>query len=294
MGGFWHPHPSGVLMSGNDSNLYGYTPSKEAGYAFVVLFGITTLLHVFQAIKSKAWWLFPTAIIAGVAEVVGWTARILSGANPLEFNPYIIQTTVLVLAPTPFVAALFIGLGRIVSHVGPQYSRLTPQWYSRIFLTADIASLAIQGAGGGIAATATTDPNAVRKGSDIIIVGLGVQLFSLSVFCCLMAEFVWRRSNERPYHKEATQGHPIDRNVKHLLGGITLGSFFIYVRSIYRIIEFASGFAGTIAHTQWLFIVFDGVMITLGMFTLNVFHPGHLLKKNRESDYEMTKSAVSV
>ncbi|KAH9944345.1 RTA1 like protein [Epithele typhae] len=287
---FNHARLITLAVGDNTTNLYGYTPSKESGLAFVVLFGITTLLHTFQATRAKAWWLFPTAVIAGAAEVVGWAARIQSASNPFSFHPYIIQITVLVLAPTPFVAALFIGLRRIVTHVGPQYSRLTPRWYSRIFLSVDILCLLITGGGGGLAATGPTNPSAVKTGSDIILVGLGIQIFSLTVFCTLMAEFVWRRANERPYHKEVTRGFPMDRNVKFLLAGITLSTFFIYVRSIYRIIEFAGGFNGKIAHTEWLFIVFDGVMITLGMFTLNVFHPGRLLKKSEEGDYELTKT----
>lgn len=70
------------------------------------------------------------------------------------------------------------------------------------------------------------------------------------------------------------------------------------LRSVYRVIEFADGFNGSIAHTQVLFSksilysvhaircssqrvpdVFDGAMVTLAMYTLNAFHPGVLLKK---------------
>ena len=36
------------------------------------------------------------------------------------------RTSILVLAPTPLVAALFIGFGRIVTRTGSQYSRLKP------------------------------------------------------------------------------------------------------------------------------------------------------------------------
>ena len=102
-----------------------------------------TVSHCIQAIRSRAWWIFPTVVIAGAAEVAGWAARLISSNDPSSMTPFIIQcvfqsspfvrlmftvfrTTVLVLAPTPFVAALFVGFGRISARVGPQYSRLSP------------------------------------------------------------------------------------------------------------------------------------------------------------------------
>jgi hypothetical protein len=74
-------------------------------------------------------------------------------------------------------------------------------------------------------------------------------------------------------------------------------------RTIYRVIEFADGWNGKVNSTQWLFskswssfaapspalgvvqkyklmthaAVFDGIMITLAMYTLNIFHPGIFL-----------------
>ncbi len=74
-------------------------------------------------------------------------------------------------------------------------------------------------------------------------------------------------------------------------------------RTVYRVIEFVDGWNGKINTTQWYFgkwpfvtlalaarnpnqiftaVVFDGIMITLAMLTLNAFHPGIFL---RESDY---------
>ena len=67
-------------------------------------------------------------------------------------------------------------------------------------------------------------------------------------------------------------------------------------RSVYRLVELSDGWNGRIIETQWLFgmlsirselaaswakrariDVFDGTMIALAMFTLNIFHPGWLL-----------------
>lgn len=99
---------SGADITSN-TNLYGYTPSRGAGFVFVILFIATTrkfsclnisgplfnnvrvVLHVFQAGRSRAWWLFPTLVIAGVAEVVGWVARTKSSYDATARLGYIIQ-----------------------------------------------------------------------------------------------------------------------------------------------------------------------------------------------------------
>lgn len=81
-------------------------------------------------------------------------------------------------------------------------------------------------------------------------------------------------------------------------------------RSVYRVIEFANGSNGPIIHTQVLFSechrkadlegdsptelcavdVFDGAMITLGMFALNFMHPGMLLKSTAaDAGFELTE-----
>ncbi|KAI0651898.1 RTA1-domain-containing protein [Trametes meyenii] len=281
-------------MSTSDSaaadhtNLYGYNPTKSVCIIFVILYVVSTLVHIWQATRSRAWWLLPTVVLAGLAEVVGWVARTKSSYDPTVRMPYIIQTSILVLAPTPFVAALFIGFGRIASRLGDEYSRLSPRLYSRIFLTCDILSLFIQGGGGGMAATATSDPDKVRLGSNIILGGLIIQLISMTCFCYLMGEYAWRRAADRPFRKrDVTSGTPshrvMDHSMKMLIVGICISTVLIYIRSVYRTIEFANGFDGPIAHTQVLFNVFDGMMVTLAMYTLNFMNPGTLLKATANS-----------
>ncbi|KAI0361569.1 RTA1-domain-containing protein [Trametes cingulata] len=275
-------------------NLYGYTPTKSVCIIFVLLFCVSTLLHIWQSIRSRAWWLLPTVALAGAAEIVGWVARTISSNDPTVRMPYIIQVSILVLAPTPFVAALFIGFGRVSDRLGAEYSRLRPSLYSKIFLTCDITSLLIQGGGGGIAATSTTDPSKVRLGSNIILGGLFIQIIAMSIFVACMCEYAYRRAVDRPFRKPAMMSYreagtpavhrTLTRPMKMLIAGICLATGFIYIRSVYRIIEFINGFDGPIAHNQTLFELFDGMLVTLAMYTLNFMHPGQLLKATAEPE----------
>ncbi|CDO71602.1 hypothetical protein BN946_scf184911.g72 [Trametes cinnabarina] len=154
--------------------------------------------------------------------------------------PYIIQVSILVLAPTPLVAALFIGFGRITARLGAQYSRLSPKLYY-----------------------------AYRRGKDR----------------------PFRKPDAAVYTEAASPSirHPLDRSMKMLIAGVLISTVLIYIRSVYRIIEFIDGFNGTIAHTQVLFDVFDGMLVTLAMYTLNAMHPGILLSATvAEGAYALT------
>ena len=81
----------------------------------------------------------------------------------------------------------------------------------------------------------------------------------MSFFCYLMAEYAWRRSNDRPFHKsdhiegQYRRSQPLDRNMKMLILGIIIPTVAVYLRSVYRIAEFIDGFNGSIAHNQATF-----------------------------------------
>ncbi len=49
------------------------------------------MLHVAQAIWTRLWFMFPTAVLANVAEILGWAARLWSAKNPSLVNPYLMQ-----------------------------------------------------------------------------------------------------------------------------------------------------------------------------------------------------------
>lgn len=55
----------------NDSTyiLYNYDPSAVAAIIFVVLFGLTTLVHIFQMIRSRSWFFIPF-IIGGICKYI--------------------------------------------------------------------------------------------------------------------------------------------------------------------------------------------------------------------------------
>ena len=58
----------------------------------------------------------------------------------------------------------------------------------------------------------------------------------MSIFCCFMAEYAWRRYNDRPFHKVAFDENAergiFDRHMKLLIAGICLSTMVIYIRCV--------------------------------------------------------------
>lgn len=57
-------------------------------------------VHVVQATRFRLWWLFPTAVICGVTETIGWSGRLWSSQRPYLRLPFLMQY-VLVVVPRP-------------------------------------------------------------------------------------------------------------------------------------------------------------------------------------------------
>ena len=99
---------------------YQYEPSLPAAALFSALFGLATLLHIFQMIRARTWFMIPF-VIGALFEAGGYAARAVSAnqnPGPYTQNPYIVQTLLLLVAPTLFAASIYMELGRIVIMTG--------------------------------------------------------------------------------------------------------------------------------------------------------------------------------
>jgi hypothetical protein len=55
------------------------------------LLTVIIVIHTIQALYYRAWWFFPTTVIAGIAEVVGWSGRLRSSFDPIALTPFLVQ-----------------------------------------------------------------------------------------------------------------------------------------------------------------------------------------------------------
>ncbi|PFH46581.1 hypothetical protein AMATHDRAFT_69545 [Amanita thiersii Skay4041] len=269
---------------------YGYVPTRSIAILFVVLFSISTVVHIAQSLKFRQWWLLPTLCLAGAGEILGWSGRLWSSINPPNGDAFLTQICATILAPTPMVAANFVILGHIISRLGTAYSRLTAKWYIIVFCSFDVIALIIQGTGGGLASTASSDEDS-KTGGNIMLGGIVFQLVSITVYVMLGAEYFFRYLNDKPIrvdelkvYEGGTKGLTLRLRVMVL--GLALSSLFLYIRAVYRTIELANGWNGKVITTEVYFNIFDGAMIVLAMYTMNIVHPGVFLAPE-ECDIEL-------
>ncbi|KAJ7171191.1 RTA1-like protein [Mycena filopes] len=268
-----------MTLPDDSQNSYGYTPSEAAGIVFIVLFGISTLTHAAQATYYKMWWLLPTACLCGVGELVGWSGRLWSSFNPFADDPFMMEITTTIIAPTPLIAVSFILLSRIVERLGVEYSFISARWYSIVFVSCDIVALVVQGAGGGLAASADTTSGSAM-GANIMLGGIVFQFVAIIAYTACAVTFLRRYSLDRPTHARAPLGArkaPLTADLRTMIAALSFSTLVLFIRSIYRIIELSGGWNGPVIQTEVYFIVLDGGMVSLASYTLNIFHPGRLL-----------------
>jgi hypothetical protein len=276
----------------SDDSQYNYVPTEYVCAIFVALYGLSTVIHLGQAIRFRMRWLLPTAVLAGVAEVLGWSARLWSSQNPSLSTPFTIQISCTIIAPTPLVAANFVILGMIIDRIGDHYSRLTTKQYIITFCSFDIISLIIQAVGGGKASTATTRKGA-NLGGHIMLAGIVFQLVSLIIYAICAAEFFLRYLKDKPI-REPLKGKPrelMDTRMKIMIRALVFSTTCLFIRAVYRTIELSNGWNGRIISTQVYFNVLDGAMVTLAIYTLNFAHPGILLRDSYKPDEKLLSSS---
>ncbi|KZT38831.1 RTA1-domain-containing protein [Sistotremastrum suecicum HHB10207 ss-3] len=283
--------------------LYGYVPTEWICIVFLVFFGLSTtpVVHFIEAAYFGMWWLLPTACLGGISEILGWAARFWSSRNPQNLNPYIMQITTTIIAPTPLIAANFVILGRMIEQLGPEYNRIGPHMYTIIFCSADVIALVVQAVGGASASFAAENNKDASKGGHIMLGGIVFQLASIIMYTALAAEFLIRYFNDKPLRghryldreKQAdiglslsssssyNGGHKRHRSMPAKMRWVFIGLGFsttcVFIRSVYRTIELQNGWAGRIIQTQRYFNLLDGMMIVFAMICLNILHPGYLL-----------------
>jgi hypothetical protein len=56
----------------------------------VIAHSMHEVVHAAQATKYRMWWLLPTAVLAGIGEVVGWSGRYWS-TRDMEADGFLMQ-----------------------------------------------------------------------------------------------------------------------------------------------------------------------------------------------------------
>ncbi|KAM0558038.1 hypothetical protein ACHAPJ_005205 [Fusarium lateritium] len=268
-------------------NYYRYEPSLPAAIIFIVIFGISSVLHLFQIMKTKTWFFLPF-LVGSLFESIGFIGRAIGAEESPDytFGPYVLQTLLLLLGPTCYAASIYMILGRLIRRSkGEQFSLIKPSWLTKFFLLGDIISIALQGIGGGKVVNADT-PDDRKTAENIIIGGLTVQILFFGLFIAVTGLFHFRfikNSITRP----SNPGF----NWQRFLVVIYVASVLILIRSLFRMIEYIEGHDGELQSKEVYIYVFDAVPMAIASIGFNIFHPSKYLngskKATEDSDSEI-------
>jgi hypothetical protein len=195
--------------------------------------------------------------------------------NPYDSIGFQIQICCLIISPAFVSAGIYLTLKHVVINFGTAWSRLPPVWYTRIFITGDIFSLILQGAGGGIAATADSGSNLQDIGTNLMIAGVVLQVVLLTGFGALLTEYTLRTYKRRDQLSAEAMTLFHKRSFRCFVSALIVAYMGILIRCVYRIPELSGGWRSEIMRNEPEFIILEGVMIVISVLGLTVFHPGY-------------------
>jgi len=279
-------------MARDEENVYyEYDPSVAAAAIFAALFGISAVVHTVQAVRKRAAFMTPF-IIGAFFEAVGYIARSLSAKDTTARAPFIVQILLPLLAPALFAASIYMVLGRIILLTdGEKYSLVRRTWLTKIFVTSDVLTFLLQCGGGAIMAGNQTDPDKIKLGQNIILVGLFAQLVIFCLFILVAILFQLRGKA----HLQTVDSRITWR--KHLYV-LYATSGLILVRSIFRIVEYIMGDGSYLMRYEVFGYVFDAALMLIVMVIVNAVHPGDIAPLLKEklrggNGFELSESLES-
>lgn len=257
-----------------EGTAYGYYPSLPANGFFLgffaLFFGFNTVFGAYYGT-----WAYTVAMCAACAtEAIGYVGRIMLHHNPWSNTGFIMQITCIIIGPAFNSAAMYLTLKYLCLRFGPQWSRIQPRLYTWIFISGDLISLILQGAGGGMAASANGDETKTKKGNNIAMAGIAWQVFTLATFGLTVLDFVYRRAKAVTPLSPAASLVARSLSFRLFATATVFAWITIFIRCIYRIIEFAGGWRNSIMQNETDFIILEGAMIVAATFCQTIFHPG--------------------
>ncbi|KAJ5150884.1 RTA1 domain protein [Penicillium canariense] len=267
----------------SDENIYSYSPSLPASVLFTILYFFPFIYHLYVTVfapcrgrYNRAGHFIPL-LIGAFLEVIGYAVRSASVEEPSSIPLYAVSATLIVIAPVFVCASLYLLMDRLIWTRSDDQAREKPAsfrfvlrrpWLPRIFVTLDILSCLTQASGSSIASAGDWEGSEKDTGTGVLIGGLALQVATFAAFLLFVGSF----------HLKAKRGGVvIDDGVRQLLRGIYISGFFILVRCVYRMIEFALGIDAYFFNHEWALYVLEAVPMLIAISVLGWYHPARFL-----------------
>lgn len=214
-----------------------------------------------------------------VVEIAGYVCRFLAHGNASNLVLFVIQTLAILVAPALFAASIYMVLGRLIVllHAEAQ-SPIRPGWLTKIFVGGDVLSFLIQ-----VIGSSNLSKN-FSLAKTIILLGLAIQIMFFGVFV-VVAFVVDRRLSRAPTHTaQRLDAQNTRLGWRGVLRVIYIASAMIFVRSIFRLVEFCGDSDSPMMKTEAYLYVCDSTLMFGVLAILIYYHPGNYIPSRKDFD----------
>ncbi|KAJ7243549.1 RTA1 domain-containing protein [Mycena rebaudengoi] len=267
------PDKNGYVPPGTCHSLYKFYPSFAAAILFSVLFGVTTVLHIAQAVKYKTTFCW-VLIMACCWEFLSFVTRAISTKYQQNAGVALVTQILVLMAPLWLNAFDYMVLGRMVHFFLPSHSILgiSGSVLGSTFVLLDVVSFVIQLIGGTLAGPLASEAE-VFKGIHLYMGGIGLQQFFIFIFLGLA---VCLQRQLQALERNGTG----KKNWRPLLFTLYASLGLITIRIFFRLIEFSAGREkdkNPLPFHEVYFYVFEAVPMLFALAAMNLVHPGSVL-----------------
>ncbi|KAI8881239.1 RTA1-domain-containing protein [Backusella circina FSU 941] len=254
----------------NEAVLYfHYIPNLPLAIVGMAIFAVSAATLIWLTRRSNSPRYLYILPITALCEVIGYLLRAMCHSDTTLIK-YIIQQMFLLLSPNALALVNYKTCGEIIrlSNVKARYFFLKPKFVTWFFFWSDIFAFFLQGSGGGLQASESSR----QIGTSITLVGLYIQLFFFASFAVITVYV--HKSSEYYYAIEGVE------NAKHsLIRTLYITILLLFIRAIYRVVEYQTGYSGPVASAEWAFYIFDGLVIALCFLAYIIPFIGNYLPK---------------
>ncbi|KAG7009355.1 hypothetical protein G7Y79_00003g012230 [Physcia stellaris] len=265
-----------------DTTLWSFCPSIAAAYLFAILFGLTTVAHIAQAIIHRKLYCWVVCMSA-VWQTAAYGFRIASIHFPSSEAAYSAWFILILVAPLWTNAFVYMVFGRMVyNYTATARLFKVKAWrFGLYFVLLDIVAFLVQLAGASSASGDDVPDHQIMLGLHIYMVGVGIQQIFILFFCYLAFRF-HQNLNRQPQSARLVQA----RTLLYVLYFVLL---LITVRIVFRLAEYSKGLKSTIPNHEAYQYGLDSAMMLVAFWAFNAVHPGRIMA-GPEADFPSRKA----
>lgn len=249
-----------------------YIPALSLAILAILLYACALVLHLFRLYQTRLYAFSILCTATALFELVGYAFRLRSTrppiGNPYDVISFVVQYFFIVVAPVFLSAAIYTTLTSLIAVLG---QNLSPLGLSRrsilaIFIISDVVATLTQVAGAGLIGAAQSNRKDPTTPNNILLGGLVFQCVTFLVFLVLLGLFFLRARKVM-----TSTGHG---GLMQFSWALVAGSILIYLRTIFRMAETATGFNSYVNTHEAFFGLLEFAPIVCAILILGWWHPG--------------------